>query len=149
MIARAGPARVVAPVALALLLVAAPARATNCAVSPESLSFGVYDVFSNSASDTAATITVACDAETAFEIALGSGAGTVAARTMAAGTDTMAYNLYIDPQRTRVWGEGSGASDTVSAVAAQGYFTVYARAPAGQNLRPGIYVDVVSVTVTY
>lgn len=149
MIARVGPARAVAPIVWALLLVAAPARATNCTVSPESLSFGVYNPFNGSASDTAATITVTCDAETAFEIALGPGSGSVAARTMAAGSDTMAYNLYIDPQRTRVWGEGAGASDTVSAVSAQGYFTVYARAPAGQNLRPGLYTDVISVTVTY
>ena len=149
MIARVRHARPVAPAMLALLFVAGPARAANCTVSPQNLSFSLYDTFSNSASDTVATITVDCDAETAFEIALGPGAGSYAARTMAGGADTMVYNLYVDPQRTLVWGDGTGGSNTVAAVSAQGAFTVYARAPAGQNLRPGIYADVVSVTVTY
>lgn len=149
MTARVRHARPVAPAMLALLFAAAPARAANCTVSPQNLSFGLYDPLSNSTSDTVATITVDCDAETAFEIALGPGAGSYAARTMAGGADTMAYNLYVDPQRTLVWGDGTGGSGTVGAVSAQAAFTVYARAPARQNLRPGIYADIVSVTVTY
>lgn len=138
-----------APAVLALLFAAAPAAAASCTVSPQNPSFGVYDPFSSSASDTAATITVTCDTETAFEIALGPGEGSYAARTMSAGPDTMAYNLYVDPQRTMVWGDGTGGSNTVSAVSARSDITVYARAPARQNLRPGSYADVVSVTVTY
>lgn len=149
MIARVRHARRAAPTVLALLFVAAPAGAANCTVSPQNLSFGLYDPFSSATSDTVATITVTCDVETPFEIALGPGAGSYAARTMAGGTDTMIYNLYVDPQRTVVWGDGTGGSNTVSAVSARADFTVYARAPARQNLTPGIYADVVSVTVTY
>lgn len=149
MIVRIRHARPVVPAVLALLFAVAPARAADCSVSPQNLSFGLYDPFSSSTSDTVATITVTCDVVTPYEIALGPGAGSYSARTMAAGPDTMAYNLYIDPQRTIVWGDGTGGSNTVSAVSAQGHFTVYARAPARQNLRPGIYADVVSVTVTY
>ncbi|MEI9849937.1 MAG: spore coat U domain-containing protein [Sphingomonas sp.] len=113
------------------------------------MNFGQYDPFGNATSDTAATITVTCDAETAFEIALGPGAGSYAARTMTGGAEAMAYNLYIDPQRTVVWGDGTEGTSTVSAVSVRGDFTVYARAPARQNLTPGIYTDIVSVTVTY
>lgn len=149
MIARVRHRRSLGPAMLALLFAAAPAQAANCTVSPQNLSFGLYDPLSSSTSDTVATITVTCDAETAFEIALGPGAGSYAARTMAGGADTMVYNLYLDPQRTLVWGDGSGGSNTVAAVSAQSAFTVYARAPARQNLTPGIYADVISVTVTY
>ncbi len=90
MIARIGYVRPVLPAFLALLFAAAPAGAANCTVSPQNLSFGVYDPFSSSTSDTVATITVTCDAETPFEIALGPGAGSYAVRTMSAGPDAMA-----------------------------------------------------------
>lgn len=61
----------------------------------------------------------------------------------------MAYNLFIDPQRVMVWGDGTGGSNTVSAMSAEHDFPVYARAPARQNLTPGSYTDIISVTVTY
>ncbi|UZK69059.1 spore coat U domain-containing protein [Sphingomonas sp. S1-29] len=126
-----------------------PALAANCSVSSESLNFGQYDPFSSAPSDAASTITVSCDAETAFEIAVTPGAGSYAARTMTHGDDVMAYNLYIDPQRTAVWGDGTGSTSAVSAIASRGDFTIYGRAPAGQNLRPGLYTDTLSITVTY
>lgn len=146
---RVRKAQAVVPAVLASLFAATPARAATCTVSPQNLSFGLYDPLSSSTSDTVATITVTCDAETAFEIALGPGSGSYAARTMTAGPDTMVYNLYIDPQRTLVWGDGMGGSNTVGAVSAQRDFSVYARAPALQNLRPGVYGDSVAITVTY
>lgn len=99
-----GYPRLAVAATLALLLVAVPGQAANCSVSPQNLSFGLYDPFSSSASDTAATIAVSCDAETAFEIALGPGTESYTARTMVSGADTMVYNLYINPQRTLVWG---------------------------------------------
>jgi spore coat protein U-like protein len=142
-------ARTIVPAVLAFLFVATPSRAATCTVSPQNLSFGLYDPLGGSASDTVSTINVTCDAETAFEVSLGTGSGSYAARTMTAGPDTMVYNLYIDPQRTLVWGDGMGGSNTVGAVSADRDFTVYARAPAGQNLRPGSYADSVSITVTY
>ncbi len=136
------------PAALAVM-VAAPAQAASCTVSPQSLDFGRYDPFASSSLDTVATINVTCDVETAFEIALGTGAGSYDARTMTGGADAMRYNLFIDPQRVIVWGDGTGGSNTVSAVSARHDFTVYGRAPARQNLTPGSYTDVISVTVTY
>jgi spore coat protein U-like protein len=134
---------------LVLLAAAGPARAANCTVSPQNLGFGLYDTLSGAPSDTVATIAVDCDEETAFEIALGPGTGSYSSRTMTGGPDSMAYNLYIDPQRVMVWGDGTGGSSTVGAVSVRRDFTVYGRAPAQQNLRAGSYSDVVSVTVTY
>lgn len=141
--------RAMAAAAVALVVAATPAHATNCTINPQSVNFGQYDPLSISASDTAATISITCDVETPFEIALGPGAGSYSARTMTGGADAMVYNLYIDPQRATVWGDGSGGSSTVSAVSAQADFTVYARAPARQNLTPGLYADTIMVTVTY
>lgn len=135
--------------AATLLSALAPAHAASCTVSPENVNFGQYDPLSGAALDTAANIRVTCDAETAFEIALGPGGGSYAVRTMTGSAGTMAYNLYIDPQRLVVWGDGSSGSNTVSAISAGGDFAVYARAPGGQNLRADSYVDAITVTVTY
>lgn len=150
MMRRARPFHLCAMIALAaVVLSASPAMAAVCSVSPQSLAFGSYDTFSTAPTDSAATITITCDSETAFEITLGPGTGSYAARQMPGTSDMLAYNLYIDPQRVLVWGDGTGGTSTVSAVVANGVFTVYGRAFARQNLTPGSYADIISVTITY
>ncbi len=139
----------IALAAIPLLLTALPAQAASCTVSPQEVNFGQYDPFSASAAETVANIAVTCDVETAFEIALGLGGGSYAARIMTSGADMMLYNLYADPQRTITWGDGSGGSNTVSAVTASRDFPVYGRVQPRQNLPAGAYADIIVVTVTY
>lgn len=132
-----------------LLLLAMPAQAASCRVSPQDVHFGQYDPTSASPTETVGNITITCDVQTAFEIALGPGTGTYAARTMTSGANAMTYNLYSDPQRTIVWGDGGGGSNTVSAATVEHDFPVYGRATARQNLPAGAYTDIVTITVTY
>ena len=132
-----------------LLITPGAAHAASCTVSPENVNFGQYDPFSPSSLNTVANIRITCDVATSFDIALGPGAGSYATRTMTGSAGTMDYNLYSDPQRLLVWGDGTGGSGTVSALSAGADFAVYARAREGQNLPVGSYTDVVTITVTY
>jgi spore coat protein U-like protein len=94
--------RIVATVTIALLSVAEPAQAATCIVSPQSVNFGPYDTFNSAPSDTVASITVVCDVEVAFGIALEPGTGSYADRTMRAGADRMVYTVHRSPAHHRL-----------------------------------------------
>ena len=131
--------------ALATAGLASPATA-DCSIAPTSVVFGNYDPLSPSAVHGVGAINVQCDPETSFTVSLSSGNGTVANRRMAGGAEHLAYNLYKDPARLMVWGEGmDGASRTSTMVE----MTVYGRIPAAQNVPANVYLDSVSVTVTF
>lgn len=128
---------------------ASPAHAVVCSASSQSVAFGSYDTLNSSALDGVGSISVTCDATASFTISLSTGAGTYSARKMVSGTDALTYNLYSDSSRLLVWGDGSGSTTTVTAVAASGTFTVYGRIPARQNVPAASYSDTITVTVSY
>lgn len=133
-----------------LLAVAAPmAHSAGCSVSTVGLNFGNYDVFSTLDNDITGTINVSCQTSTSYSISLSSGGGTYASRTMMSAGNLLSYNLYIDPTRLTIWGDGSAATGTVSNTGITGSSTVYGRIPARQNAVVGIYADIVTVTVTF
>lgn len=137
---------------LAFLILAAPASAATCSVSPQQLSLGRYDPFASAPQDAVTSIAISCDVETSVVIAIGPGNGDYGARTMTGGAQALLYNLYIDPAHSRVWGDGTNGSSTVSstAVATSTAIPVYARAPARQTqLKPGSYSDILWVSITY
>lgn len=138
--------------AFAFLILAAPASAATCSVSPQQLSLGRYDPFASAPQDAVTSIAISCDVETSVVIAIGPGNGDYGARTMTGGAQALLYNLYIDPAHSRVWGDGTNGSSTVSstAVATSTAIPVYARAPARQTqLKPGSYTDILWVSITY
>ncbi|KQN21739.1 hypothetical protein ASE89_01790 [Sphingomonas sp. Leaf30] len=139
-------------VAFAFLILAAPASAASCSVSPQQLSLGRYDPFASAPQDAVTSIAISCDVETSVVIAIGPGNGDYGARSMTGGAQALLYNLYIDPAHSRVWGDGTNGSSTVSstAVATSTAIPVYARAPARQTqLKPGSYSDILWVSITY
>ncbi|PTM47711.1 spore coat protein U-like protein [Sphingomonas aerolata] len=138
--------------AFAFLILAAPASAASCSVSPQQLSLGRYDPFATAPQDAVTSIAISCDVETSVVIAIGPGNGDYGARTMTGGAQALLYNLYVDPAHSRVWGDGTNGSSTVSstAVATSTAIPVYARAPARQTqLKPGSYSDILWVSITY
>lgn len=138
--------------AFAFLILAAPASAATCSVSPQQLSLGRYDPFASAPQDAVTSIAISCDVETSVVVAIGPGNGDYGARTMTGGAQALLYNLYIDPAHSRVWGDGTNGSSTVSstAVATSTAIPVYARAPARQTqLKPGSYSDILWVSITY
>jgi spore coat protein U-like protein len=130
-------------------IVAPAAQSAGCSVSTSGLNFGNYDVFSTLDNEITASIDVSCQASTTYSISLSSGFGTYASRSMTSGTTVLAYNLYVDPTRLTIWGDGSSGTATVSGSGTTGSSPVYGRIPARQNAFVGTYSDIVTVTVTF
>lgn len=134
-----------------LICASIAARAAGCTVSTSGLSFGTYDVFSPLNDDITGTISVNCASGTSYSLSLSTGFGTYASRTMTSGTNLLAYNLFLDPTRLTIWGDGSGGTGIASGVGTGTNVdtSVYGRIPAGQNVSVGNYSDVITVTVTF
>ena len=133
--------------------------ASTCTVSANPLSFGSYLPGQGSMS-ASTTLAVLCTKGAPFTVALnaGTGGGSVTQRSMRMGTNTLAYNLYTTATHTTVWGDGTQSSATVSGIG-RGLTSgaaitqmVYGQVPdaaANADLAPGLYTDIVTVTVSY
>ncbi|ABS17460.1 Csu type fimbrial protein [Brucella anthropi] len=122
-------------------------------VTATDLDFGTKGVIDVNVDQTS-TISVQCTNGTPYTVGLSAGGGagaTVAMRKMTgAASATINYTIYRDAARTQVWGVTAG-TDVVSGTGngnAQS-ITAYGRVPAQTTPAPGVYSDVVSVTVTY
>ncbi|NMC75269.1 MAG: spore coat protein U domain-containing protein [Geobacteraceae bacterium] len=149
------------PAALLALLPAA-AAAFHCDVSATHISFGAYDVFSPSPLDTTGTITVECNIKenekrpmpVTVAISKG-GSNSFFPRKMqrSGGGAPMNYNLYLDPSRSNIWGDGSNNTSVFTGNVVRNetkILTIYGRIPARQNLAAGPYSDSpVVVTVSW
>jgi len=131
------------------------------------LNFGVYDPAATSADDSVGTVTVTCrhvsgNAErVSYSVSLSNGLlGTSAAtRAMGAGAARLGYNVFTDPARTQVWGNGTGGtviasgSMTVGPGVGNGTKTfvhsVYGRIPQLQDAAPGTYNDTMVLTLVF
>jgi len=148
----------VAPVFL-LVLLSVDARAFHCTVSTTPVSFGSYNILSTAPLDTAGTITLYCNnpdkKPMPVEVTISSGrSGSFNPRQMqlAGGADRMNYYLFIDPSRTRIWGDlTSGYPYFHGSIVKTDplILTIYGRVPARQNLRAGAYSDSLVVTVMW
>jgi len=138
-----------------------PSRADSCTVSATTHSFGAYDTITATPATSAITVTCTHTNNPAvrfdYTIALSSGPGSYAARSMTGTTDTLTYNLYTTLAHSSVWGDGSSGTSTVSASlnvpggagrSASAVHTVFGLIPAPQNVEPGAYSTVTPITVT-
>jgi spore coat protein U-like protein len=134
-----------------LVLTVPAARSANCTVSTSGLNFGTYDVFSSLNDDITATITVNCTKSKAYSIALSSGSGSFASRTMTGTLGVLTYNLFLNSTHLTIWGDGSSGTATFSGTGtgANVGTPVYGRIPARQNVRVGSYSDVITITVSF
>lgn len=137
--------------AIALALTPPVTRSASCGVSTSGLSFGNYDVFSTLNDDVTGTISVNCTSGAPYSISLSSGFGIYAARAMTNAGNTLAYNLYLDPTRLTIWGDGSAGTGIFNGTGtgASVGTTVYGRIPAKQNVPVGNYMDTITITVTF
>ena len=146
---------------------AAAHAGADCPISTVGLNFGAYDQVTPQSDDVATSVTVTCvyvppgttSVNYTLSVSNGLNATSAANRRMAAGTSTLAYNVYNDAARTRIWGTGTGGT-----VVASGSMTVgpgvgngtrtathvfYGRVPALQDVAPGSYLDTLLLTLTY
>ena len=141
-------------------------RAADCSASATSVVFGVYDATAPAPTDSTGTLTVTCTYTPSgsrtilYTVGLHSGNGTTAAvRWLASGNYRLFYNLFTDPARLLIWGDGTSGTQLVSGSLKVGpgvgngtrsdVFTVYGRMPARQDANAGDYSDTIVFTLTF
>ena len=145
------PAIVAAALAMASLAAPSVTAAPTCHARVTQIDFGRIDA--KEGGYITGRLTVTCDGPTAFEVSASAGYGNFRERTLTGPKGTvLRYNLYVDPARRRVWGDGeaagtariSGQSDGRKPVS----FTVHGRLFKGQEAGSGRYRDTVEVSVS-
>lgn len=125
-----------------------------CLITANDLSFGNYNSLSGADLDASSTLDVTCSNGTSYDIELDAGTttgGAISARLMTDGSNTLGYNLYTTTGRTTVWGDGTGASQTISGTGSGSSqsLNVYGRITAGQTVPIGSYSDAVKATINF
>ena len=148
-------------VAWSLGLTAVPAVAVTCSLQAPGLAFGAYNPLSSTPVDSASGVTVTCagapGTSIVYTLRLGpGGSGVFSERRMRSSEQwALTYNLYTNPARTLVWGDGNGGSQivsdgfTLSTPSASRVHPVHGRLFARQNVPPGIYVDTLILSVDF
>jgi spore coat protein U domain-containing protein, fimbrial subunit CupE1/2/3/6 len=140
-----------------LLIVAAPTWGQDyCTVSTVSVQFGQYNVIDVSPVDAVGSVRIACPPGTGFTVKLDPGEDSGSSfhprrmhSTMSSGT--LDYNLYRDPTRTEVLGDGTNNTfvHLGAATGAVEVVNVYGRLLGRQNVGAGLYRDSIVVTVEW
>ena len=134
----------------------------SCTVSTINVVFGVVNPIAIGSTDSTGSVRVNCGGIAGllipYQIEFGpGGSGSVTARRMSSGANSLGYGLYSDSSRSSSWGDiahgsavnGSMLLDTLGLAPAVTH-TVYGRVPSGQSTAvPGVYTDTITVTVTY
>lgn len=146
--------------ALATALPAQAASDPSCRVdtSAAQIAFGTYDPLSALPLDATGRIDVICDKNNiAVRVELDRGAGgSYLPRRMQSGSQTLDYNLYLDPGRSIVFGNGTGATQAGAGITSEiGGGEFRARVPLYGRIAPGLdaafgsYSDSINVSVTF
>jgi spore coat protein U-like protein len=135
---------------LALALALLPALANGeCLLSVVNVSFGAYDTLSLADSEITGGVVVTCDIDSIGEVTLSTGFGSFTERRMQSGANLLFYNLFLDPARLTIWGDGSPGTSLLSFNGTGSTYPVYGRIPARQNVPVGEYTDTITVTLTF
>ena len=143
--------------AIALLLPGI-ANAINCTITLNPLPFGMYTPAGTVPLDAVSDITVRCVAQAGtYSVSIGPGfSGNQLLRTMlAGGADILNYNLFRDPARTQIWGDGIPptfvviGSRTGVGRPTVNVHSLYGRAFSGQTPNPGNYAVNLLATVLF
>ena len=140
------------------VLTAPRAEAGNCQwrTNPTDVVFGVYSVFGSGAISATSAYSFRCGPNTEGVLTLTAGmtSSSYFPRYMTNGGSTLAYNVYDDAANTIVLGDGSGG--TTRRIVFNGSprdqeysDTIYAAAPLGSDVPPGIYTDTVTAILSW
>ncbi len=132
----------------------------DCTVAATGIIFGPYASpngagLTNPGGDVSVTCNALISLLVSYTITLSAGNGTFANRQLKLGTNAVSYNIYSDSGYTKIWGDGSSGTSTVT----DGYllaigsttkkYPAYGSIPGGQNKPAGTYSDTLTVTITY
>lgn len=155
----AGRERRATPLLIAIaLLLPGIASALNCTITLNPLSFGMYTPAGTVPLDAVSNITVRCVAQPGtYAVSIGPGlSGNQLMRTLSAGgSNILNYNLFRDPARTQIWGDGTPPTFVVTGSRLSvgqptiNVHSLYGRVFSGQTPNPGNYADNLLVTVLF
>ena len=143
---------------VAMACIADPSRvgalALGCTVATPTLTFGTYAPLSGAPQTANGTVTVNCTVGASVQIALSSGNGTFAQRTLLGPAPAfLTYNLYTDAAFSTVWGDGTLGTQTVLVnvplLLTPASATIYGMIPGAQNVPVGSYSTTITTTITF
>lgn len=130
-----------------------------CTVSGTTLNFGgaISPLSTGVPLYASSTLSVQCTNTTPYAVSLNAGvnaggASNFTARAMKdSGSNSLAYQLYLDSAHSQVWGDGTNSSSTSAGTGTGSTqsLTIYGSIPSLTGAVPGNYADTVTVTVTY
>ncbi|MEM8949742.1 MAG: spore coat U domain-containing protein [Pseudomonadota bacterium] len=135
---------------LVMMQISAPAVAGECDASVSLVDFGRLDL--ERGGQVSGEVIVICDQPGQFSVALSSGIGSYRLRKMrgADGTE-LKYNLFVDPGRRSIWGDGVSEGTRTIRGESDGrkplIIPVYGIVPPNQSVLTGPYSDNLLVTV--
>jgi len=129
----------------------------QCTVSTIAVNFGTYDPLSPMPTDATGTIDIDCTRSERVAVGIGpspnSGGFNPRRLRQSSGEDFLDYNLYTESDLSRIWGDGTQNTDIVHENAKKkkklSLLPVYARIPAGQDVRTGQYSESLLVTINF
>jgi len=136
----------------------------NCTTTAGGIAFGVYNPLSSVGTASTGSLKVVCTGSgfgattITVDVSLSPGlSGNYATRTMLSGSNVLDYNIYWSTAYTQIIGNGTGGSYSGSAGpitiiaggSGEATGTMYGYIPPAQDVAPGGYADVITVTVTY
>lgn len=141
----------------ALMLASGNALAANCQVTVTPLDFGIYNPGSAAPLDVAGNLDVRCvGGAGSFIVTISQGAnGGFFPRQLTSGPYLMQYNLYTDPARSLIWGDGTGGTTVNSGnkpspgKPVSFSFPIYGRIFPRQSVGTGMYTDALLVTTIF
>lgn len=133
-------------------------EAATCRVRAGSINFGRYVPLQPTPVDVFGRMLIFCwGSPGTYSVTLGPGiSGDQLARTLTAGGgQVLNYNVYRDPGRTRIWGDGTPPTFVATGNRPRRgwptvrFYTMYGRLFSNQSPDPGIYTDDVLATVLF
>ena len=132
---------------------AAPVQVSLCTIDTSGIEFGIYDTRSPTPLDATGGVTFSCSTSLVITIVFTPGLSGSFDRTMSGGADQLAYNLYLDPFHTQVWGDGTSGTavyvNTNPPKDASIGVPVYGQIPARQSVAEGRYTDSLMVVLVF
>lgn len=134
---------------LVTLQVSAPAAA-GCEARVSLVDFGRLDL--DDGGEVTGELIVNCDEPGGFSVGVSAGIGDFSGRKMrGADGHELRYNLFVDPTRQRVWGDGiSGGTQTIKGEndgRRPSVIPIYGIIPSKQSVLVGAYSDNLQVSV--
>jgi spore coat protein U-like protein len=132
----------------------------GCTVIASPITFGQYDVNSLVPLVGLGSVTYSChessggiEVSKRIQIRISAGtSGSYEARYMGLGSDQLLYNLYLDANFRKIWGDGTRGTDEVNERVRIGEprtFPVYGRVWERQDVAAGFYADQCHVTIEF